>query len=352
MKPVVLTFSTSPFLGRMIAAAVISLSMTSAAWAQQQVVVSTFGINQDAFQRILFKPFEAECQCKVVVESGNNADRLAKLEARKDSPNVDMAVFLDFTGLEAANKGLTEKIDTSKLTNFGKLYDFAKDPLGNGMGVGYTAFGTSIVYRTDKLKEFTSWKDLWRPELKGRVAIPNITTSQAPNVIMMADKAFGGSSANFAGGIDKLAELKPNIVTFYERGAQVVTLFAQDEIWAAPVGRFNWGNLKKTNLPLAWMRPAEGEAGGVNVMIMIKGTKQADLVHRLMDKWLSEPIQKALADALVDSPVNMDVKLTPEVAEFSTYGAEDLGKLQLIPPAITLQHRGDWVSGWNARVAR
>jgi putative spermidine/putrescine transport system substrate-binding protein len=332
--------SMMPRLALTAALAGLALAAQPVAAQQPELVVSTFGIAQEAFRRILFQPFEAECGCKVVVESGNNADRLAKLEARRDNPNIDMAVFLDFTALEAHNKGLVERLDPARLSNFGKLHDFAKDPLGNGMAVGYTAFSTSIVYRTDKLKDVTSWKDLWRPELKGRVAIPNITTSQAPNVIMMADRSFGGMSEGFAGGIDKLADLKPNIVTFYERGAQVVTLFAQDEIWAAPVGRFNWGNLKRTGLPLAWLRPAEGEAGGVNVMVMIKGSKKADLVYRLMDKWLSAPVQKALADALVDSPVNREVKLSPEIAEVSTYGDEDLAKLKLIPPAQASRRLG------------
>lgn len=319
---------------------------------QPQIVVSTFGVNQDAFARILFRPFEAECGCKVVVESGNNADRLAKLEARKDNPNVDMGVFLDFTALEAANKGLLEKVDLAKIPNVAKIYPFARDPLGNGMGVGYTAFSTSIVYRTDKLKDMTSWKDLWRPELKARVALPNITTSQAPNVLMMADKAHGGSSPTYSLGIDKVGEMKPNIVTFYERGAQLVTLFAQDEIWAAPAGRFNWGNLKKTGLPLAWLTPKEGEAGGVNVMVMVRGTKHPDIVHKLMDRWLSMSVQKALADALVDSPVNREVALSPEVAEVSTYGEASLGKLNLIPPSAVLQHRAAWVAGWNTKIAR
>jgi putative spermidine/putrescine transport system substrate-binding protein len=319
---------------------------------QPQIVVSTFGINQDAFKRILFDPFERECGCRIVVDSGNNADRLAKLEARRDNPNVDMGVFLDFTALEAANKGLLERIDLARIPNAARIYDFARDPLGNGMGVGYTAFSTSIVYRTDKLQNVTSWADLWRPELRQRVALPNITTSQAPNVLMMAERTFGGASPEFATGIDRIAALKPNIVTFYERGAQLVTLFAQDEIWAAPAGRFNWGNLRKTGLPLAWLTPKEGEAGGVNVMVMVKGTKHPDIVYRLMDRWLSAPVQKALADALVDSPVNRDVTLAPEIAEVSTYGEASLSKLVLIPPAAVLQHRGAWVSGWNAKVAR
>ncbi len=90
---------------RFALAATLLLALAPAAEAQQpEIVVSTFGIAQEQFRRILFAPFEQECGCKVVVDSGNNADRLAKLEARRDNPNVDLAVFLDFTALEAAGR--------------------------------------------------------------------------------------------------------------------------------------------------------------------------------------------------------------------------------------------------------
>jgi putative spermidine/putrescine transport system substrate-binding protein len=35
-----------------------------------------------------------------------------------------------------------------------------------------------LVYRSDKIAPLTSWKDLWRPELKGRVAFPDVSTTQ------------------------------------------------------------------------------------------------------------------------------------------------------------------------------
>ena len=213
------------------------LALGPAAVAQERtLVVSAFGVSQDLLRKDLYAPFEAKCKCKVVVNVGNSTDRLAKMEARKANPEVDVAVLADFSALEAAAKDLIEPIDVARLKNYSKLHAMAQNPIGNHMGVGYTYFATSIIYRSDKVK-IESWKDLWKPELKGRLALPNITTTQGPTMLMMVDKAWGGTTPDFATGIQKVSEIKGGVVTFYERAAQVVQLFQQDEVHAAVVGR-------------------------------------------------------------------------------------------------------------------
>ena len=64
----------------------------------------------------------------------------------------------------------------------------------------------------------------------------------------------------------KIVGMKGNVVTFSKNSAQLAALFAQDEIWAAPVARFTWSQMLKTGLPLKWSIPAEGQAAGMNVM--------------------------------------------------------------------------------------
>ena len=256
---------------RLCLAFMASVLAFAPAMAQERtLVVSAFGVSQNELRKELYAPFEAKCKCKIVVNVGNSADRLAKMEARKGNPEVDVAVLADFSALEAAQKDLIEPIDVSKLKNYSKLHDFAKDPIGNHMGVGYTYFATSIVYRSDKVK-IDSWKDLAKPELKGRLALPNITTTQGPTMLMMVDKAHGGTTPNLATGIQKVADIKGGVVTFYERSAQLVQLFQQEEIYAAVIGRFNWPLLKKLNLPLAWATPKEGLTGGINVLVVTNG---------------------------------------------------------------------------------
>ncbi|MEN9539503.1 MAG: hypothetical protein RLZZ126_1738 [Pseudomonadota bacterium] len=324
-------------------------ALTTAA-QERKLVVSAFGVSQDLLRKNLYAPFEAKCKCKIEVVVGNAADRLAKLDARKANPEVDVAVLSDFNAMEAAQKDLIEPIDVTRLKNYAKLHDLAKDPIGNHMGVGYTWFATSIIYRTDKVK-IDSWKDLAKPELKGRLALPNITTTQGPALLLMMDKAHSGTTPNLATGIQKVADLKGGVVTFYERSAQLVQLFQQDEIHAAVAGRFNWPLLKKLNLPLAWATPKEGQTGGINVMVLVKGSKNKDLAYAFMDEWISTEAQTRLAMDLVDSPANKEVKLPKDVADTLTYGADMAKALNRITPAQHLLHRKSWVDGWNAKIA-
>ncbi len=314
------------------------------------LTLSAYGESPQAYQADLYDPFMRLCGCKLVVEVGNSAERLAKLEARKDNPVIDIAVMSDFAALDAWRRGLLQPIDRTKLDHFDRLYDQVKDPLGNGGGVGYTIYATSIVYRTDKLKDMTSWKDLWRPELAKNLALPDINTTQGPLALFMTDRAWGGNGGDMRIGFEKLAELAPNVVTFYQTSAQFVSMFTQEEIAATVVGRFAWKGLLKTGLPLTWMAPAEGQTGGMNVMVLTKGSKNADLAYQLMNLWLSAPVQEKLGNDLVDSPVNVDAKLTPEAAGMLTYGAEQVRSIHFLPPADILDHRAAWIEQWNHAV--
>jgi putative spermidine/putrescine transport system substrate-binding protein len=329
------------------------LAMMGTSQAQQPtLVVSAYAASVDQYRKDVFDPFERICGCKVVLDLGNSAERLTKLDARKDNPNVDLAVLTNFHALEAARKGLSDKIDVEKLANYADIFDFAKDPLGDHWAVGYTFYSNSIAYRTDKLPAVSSWRDLWSPAMSGHIALPNITSSQAPLVLSMAEAAFGGQSAKFETGIAKIGELKTGIVTFYERSAQLIQLFQTDEIWAAPIGRFDWAAIRALKLPIAWAAPKEGQPAGMNVMILVKGSKNRELAMKLMDYWLSAEAQTRLGQDLVDSPANRKVKLSDEAAQNLTYGQDVTSNLHFIAPAEILANRAAWLEGWNARVAR
>ena len=326
-------------------------AFTAPAAADGRLVISVYGFSQDEFGEILYEPFEARCDCELVVETGNSVERLAKLEARKDDPEIDMAVMSTHDALAAARAGITQPIDVARLSNHAKLYELAKDPLGDRMGIGYTFYATSIVYRTDEL-EIDSWEDLLAPELAGRVAFPNVTTNQGPPALYMLGKALGETDPSLAAPIAAVAEQRDDILTFYERSSQVAQLMQQEEILAAPIGRFAWGAYTKMDLPLAWATPEEGQTGGMNVMVLTKGAKNEELAYEFMDYWLSTEIQTALAEALIDSPANSEVTVDEATAENLTYGAETVESLDLLAPAVILDNRDAWLERWNDEVAQ
>lgn len=326
---------------------------TSMARAEKrELVISAYPIAQPLFIKYVYEPFKAKCGCDIKVETGNNADRIAKLDVHRNSPVIDLVLLSDSGMLEAAQKGLVQPLDYSKLSNYSQLYDAAKNPIGGNFAVGYTLYSVGLVYRADKMAPLTSWKDLWRPELKGRVALPDVSTTQGPLLLRMADAAWGGKKDDYAVGFKKVVELKSNVVTFSKNSAQLAALFAQDEIWAAPVARFTWSQMMKTGLPLKWSVPVEGQAAGMNVMGIVAKSKNADLAYQLMDFWLSKDVQTQLAMNLVDSPVNKEVRLTTAAAQFNTYGKDQIDTLKFVKPELILKHRSGWMEQWNKAMSK
>lgn len=318
---------------------------------EKTLTISVYAFAQDEYREIVYTPFEQKCGCKLVIETGNSVERLAKMETNKANPVVDMAVVSMADALQASRAGLIDKIDTAKLANFNKLYDIAKDPNGDGMSIGYTFYATSIVYRTDKMK-IDSWADLLKPEYASHVAFPNISTNQGPPALYMLGKAMGKDSPDLKAPIEALGEKRDDIVTFYVKSSQLVQLMQQEEIWAAPIGRFSWSPFTKLNLPLGWATPKEGQTGGMNVMVLTKGSKHQDLALQFMDFWLSTEVQTKLAEKLVDSPANKDVKVSEAVANNITYGEDTAKSLKLIPSAVALDNREAWLKAWNSTVGQ
>ena len=338
---------------RLSLAAVLAVSAGSALAQARTLVLSTFGFNGALLKKHVFDPFEAQCGCKIVLETGNAAERLAKLEARRQNPNVDLIQVGDFLALEASQKGLLQPIDHARLKNIGQIHDFGRDPLGNKEAVAYTVYSVGLVVRTDKPSaQVGSWKDLWRPDLKGHLMLANITGQQGMAQLYMADRAWGGQSADMATGLAKIGEIKDHVVTYYAQTAQMTALFAQDEAWVAPVGRFSWLNLQKTGKPLKWVVPKEGQVGVLNTMSSVKGTKNADLAHQLIDFWLGKEVQTALANDLVDSPIHREAQPKPEVADALTYGKSQIDSLVFIKPELLARERANWVTAWNRMTAK
>ncbi|ULJ72181.1 extracellular solute-binding protein [Rhizobium gallicum] len=331
--------------------ALLALIPLGAVAQDRTLTISVYAFAQDDFKTLVYDPFEKQCGCKLVVETGNSVERLAKMEANKANPVVDMAVVSMADALSASRKGLVEKIDPSKLTNFGKLYDLAKDPNGDGMSVGYTFYATSIAYRSDKMKI----------EFLGRSPQAGIC---GPRRLSERDHQPGAAGALYARprarqgyarpqGTDRSRRRKKDdIVTFYEKSSQLIQLMQQEEIWAAPIGRFSWAGFTKLDLPVAWATPKEGQTGGMNVMVVTKGSKNQDLALQFMDFWLSTDIQTKLAEKLIDSPANKDVKVSEAAANNLTYGEDTAKSLKLIPSAAALDNRDAWLKEWNDKVGQ
>ena len=77
-------------------ATVSAAALMAAAPAMAQTrtfTISWWGFNGDQLQEIIVNPFQEMCSCEVVFETGNNADRLSRLQSRGGA-GVDVILSL------------------------------------------------------------------------------------------------------------------------------------------------------------------------------------------------------------------------------------------------------------------
>ena len=139
------------------------------------LTISVYSFSQDECKELVYDPFEETCGCSIVVETGNSVERLARIEAKGEDPVIDIAVLSTHDARGAARRGPLQPIDVTRLSNHAKLFDIARDPLGDYLGIGYTFHSTSIVCGSDE-EEVDSRADLLSPELAGNVALSNTDT--------------------------------------------------------------------------------------------------------------------------------------------------------------------------------
>ena len=317
-------------------------------FAGQTLTISTFSFNAELLQKNIYDPFEELTGCTLVVDSGNNAQRVTKIIESPD--DYDVVIIGDMFVKQLMDAGVIDTIDSSKLTNLEALYETARAPMGEEYGPAYTFNRLGIVYDSAYCDvEITSWADLWNADLVDSIAIPDMTATSGPLFYYATAEAFGltpgtDDEAIFA----KLEELKPNVVKTYTSANDTITMLNQGEISVAVLLDYSYTTAKNANPDYVWVDPVEGSFSGYNMLNVIKGTEVKELAEAFIDFYLSYDVQLAEALDGVDSPVRTDVELTEEQAANFTYGEEIVNALRLPDWDVISTHQADWIDNWNA----
>ena len=313
----------------------------------QELRISTFSFNAELVQKNIYDPFEEATGCKVIVETGKNAERVTKI---KESPeNYDVVVIGDAFIADLIDADLIETIDTSKLTNLDAIYDNAKAPFGEEYGPAYSFNRMGIVYDKSTCPiEITSWEDLWNPELADSIAIPDITTTTGPLMYFSVAKMAGLTPGKDDDAImAKFEELKPNIMKTYTSANDTITMLNQGEISVAVLLDYSYTAAQSASDDYVWVDPAEGVYSGFNTVNIIKGCANKELAEAFVDFYISKEVQLAEALDGVDAPVRTDVELTPEQAANFTYGKEMIDNLLIPDWSVVNANKADWIAKWN-----
>ena len=292
----------SRFLASLAGALLGVTLLAPAAHAQNALVVSVWGGNwKDTVEKVIGKAFTARTGMPVEFEVGGTIDRLAKARVAKGNPLVD----LNFTTTHVArlyiSDGLYEKLDMAKLPS---AKEIAKEAIRSDYHVGSWAYVYTVVYRPDLVKEdITKWSDLWKPSLKGKIAMPDFDPS---HIITIAALMEGGNEVNWQKGEAKLKQLKESIAAFFSTDAQSQDLMKTGQAPVQVMLSVNAYHLQEQGISVKVVQPTDYPGiVGIDTMAVMAGTKKSDAAHQFINIALSKEIQAELVKALRAGPVNL-----------------------------------------------
>lgn len=316
-----------------------------------KLVVSTWGFNEDFFREEIYKPFEEANNVEIILDTGNNADRLNKV--RQNNSDVDVIFLSDYYAQQGIEDELFETIDRNNIPNIENIYDIAKAPLGEEYGPAYTIAQFGIAYNPEEVaKPITSWKDLWSKDLAGKITIPSITSTTGPMFLDAASLVGGSEEFNEDKGFSSVKELMPSVVKEYGQTSEFVNMFAQGEIAAGPIMEMYFADLQEAVPNAKFVTPSEGGYAVMNTMNIVKGTDQKELSEKFIDYILGKEAQEKSAKNKVDSPVNKEVQLTEEEAEGLTYGEDLIKSLHTLDMKFVNDNLKNWTDRWNRELVQ
>ncbi|PVH30339.1 ABC transporter substrate-binding protein [Pararhodobacter oceanensis] len=332
-----------------LATASMAALMTAAPTMAQArtFTISWWGFNGDKLQEIIVDPFEEMCDCDVIFETGNNSDRLSRLQLRSGA-GVDVIYLTDRFSQLGIELGMFQPVDRAQVPNISESYDFAQAPQGE-YGPAYSIGRVGIVYDADAVESpITSWDDLWREDLASSVSLPGITTTAGPMVVLRAGQRVGVDAyAETDTAFEQVAELVPNVVTNYNTGSEMINLFSTGEITVSIAQDFALGRIQAAVPSVVWADLEEGSIATLNTINIPVNAAEPELAHMFLDFVLSQEIQQELAEQGVDAPVNTNVVLTEEQAAPWTYGDAMISSLQHVNYEPMNAALDGWIARWN-----
>ena len=311
-----------------------------------RVVVASFGGAWERDLRAdLIEPFEKAHNVKVEYVVGLSSETLARVKAQKDAPQLDVIMLDDILTTDAANQGLVDKLSLADVPNLKDLRKEAR--IANDAGAGFTFSATVLMYNREKvLPAPTSWKALWDPKYKGRVAIPHINTTWGLHALMLAAKLESGSEMNVQAGLAGLKKLQQaSEAVVYTSTTQLNTMAQQGQVWLAPFSSVWVNQLDKGGTPVAIAVPQEGVYPIFTVWSVVKGAKNRAAAMQFVNYALRKDVQEKFAPRAMLAPTNTAATLSSDMAKRVTFD-----RLQHLDADAVVKQRSAWVEEWNRAI--
>jgi spermidine/putrescine-binding protein len=331
-------------------AALVVTALASPALAQELVVGIFGGSFVDNARKCHAEPFQKATGATVKYVLGSSVQTAAKLRAAGGRAEFDVTYMDSQIVKQVKAENLLQPLTPGALTHWNDLYDVSKDRDAHWVSLMFA--GTTIAYNTRLVKSApTSWADLWKPEYKGKLAIPDISGTSGQQFLIAAARLHGGSLDAIEPGFEAIKKLKPNVQMMYTQPDQLIPLFERGDIAIAVWYTDRTGAAASKGVPVAAAYPKEGAIGIVPTVSVPKGSQKKELAQKYIDVLLSPEGQLCYAQSQFAGPTNRKVKLPAELARLLPYG-DNVERMYFPDTDVVARKLPEWAERWGREIAR
>lgn len=317
---------------------------------EDELVIRASGGSVGAALRAAAKRFEEQTGVKTIYAEATSSAAIAAVKASGGRPDSDVIFINAVEAVTIQREGLAQSIDAKLVPNLAQTYENTRDRTGSWVPAGISVIAPAYnpaVFQERKLPPISSWNDLWRPELKQRIAFTTLANSGFT-------KGFFWDLQRREGSVDKAFEkmkaLRPNILALTQASGQAEDLYKQGAVWAMINGNTRIFALQATGVPIAMAVPKEGLIALPQGWFIPKGAPHPKAAAAFIDSMLSAPIQADMAKSVFYGPVNRTVKLDKTVAEKVPYGPEQMKRLVQPDWALISEKEKGWIERWTQQI--
>lgn len=306
------------------------------------------GFLGELHQKYIYEPFEEEYGVTIETVEGLTADLLAKAQAQKSNPQMDVLFMANSGFAQGSAQELWAPMSEETvpfLAEMGDDYRFENDTyVSTYNGPVVLAYNPDLVTSPP-----TSWADLWDPAYGGKAIIPDMNGCCGVLFLLQAAMDNGGGVDDIQPGFDAIQELKPNLITLFTSNSDAQTLYTDG---AASLGVWSIDRavaMMQSGASMDYVIPEEGAPLVLNSVAIVNGSPNQELAEVFVDFALRQVTKPEFYTQLASLPGLDQVEIPAEFKDVYP-SDEEMSRLWVPEWSKIAPEMPAWQDQWQREV--
>lgn len=267
---------------RTLFATALGLAAALPAWADKTVLNVYTALEMDQLKAYQEAFSKAHPDIEIKWTRDSTGIITAKLLAEKNKPVADVIMGVAATSMVVFDR--EKMLHPYAPANLKAIQPRYRDSAGVPAWVGMDVWGAAICYNVAEMQKqglprIESWKDLLKPEFKGKIVMPNPNSSGTGFLDVTAWLQMFGDK----GGWEYMDKLHENIAVYTHSGSKPCVMAGNGEFPVGIAFEYRANTVRSKGAPIDIVYPKEGLGWDLEATAIVKGTEKLAAAQKLAD---------------------------------------------------------------------